>query len=209
MSTATTHRRIEQLAAAFIDMLPTLKASPAMQAKAIETALLEPSYTEMCGIAAAIAAYGNQGTLVSRLRGGSAALSTAALVDVLFGRQRQPLTWCPHRSTIDGDPVMVAAVLRHAGCPSCFASRTKAADEQLATDTVCDVCGADDGKVTPRLMPFAATMVTLFTGKCCDPLFDYETPGSTTIRFRRVGRNEACPCGSTRKFKRCHGVVLV
>jgi preprotein translocase subunit SecA len=23
--------------------------------------------------------------------------------------------------------------------------------------------------------------------------------------FARVGRNEPCPCGSGRKFKRCHG----
>jgi preprotein translocase subunit SecA len=28
---------------------------------------------------------------------------------------------------------------------------------------------------------------------------------SALDRFANVGRNDACPCGSGRKYKRCHG----
>jgi len=30
--------------------------------------------------------------------------------------------------------------------------------------------------------------------------------GRTLVRsYPKVGRNESCPCGSNKKFKRCHG----
>ena len=31
-------------------------------------------------------------------------------------------------------------------------------------------------------------------------------PGAIKIGTQKVGRNEPCPCGSGRKYKRCHGV---
>ncbi len=37
------------------------------------------------------------------------------------------------------------------------------------------------------------------TGKGCAP-FKYQERG-----VKKVGRNESCPCGSDKKFKKCHG----
>ena len=38
-------------------------------------------------------------------------------------------------------------------------------------------------------------------------LWSYETPNSenTPIISKKIGRNEACPCGSGKKYKNCHG----
>ncbi len=35
---------------------------------------------------------------------------------------------------------------------------------------------------------------------------DYTFAVPSTQRVPNVGRNEACPCGSGRKYKKCHGV---
>jgi len=43
-----------------------------------------------------------------------------------------------------------------------------------------------------------------------------ETPKATVVRtkealppeYRSVGRNDLCPCGSGKKFKKCHGAGL-
>ena len=32
-----------------------------------------------------------------------------------------------------------------------------------------------------------------------------ETPEPAPAQFEGVGRNDACPCGSGKKFKKCHG----
>ena len=34
---------------------------------------------------------------------------------------------------------------------------------------------------------------------------NFETPKSTNANFSGVGRNDPCPCGSGKKFKKCHG----
>ncbi len=53
--------------------------------------------------------------------------------------------------------------------------------------------------------------ITNLNGKT---LFSFRTPSSTTIDFVekkpvrqiiRVGRNDLCPCGSGKKYKKCHG----
>ena len=56
--------------------------------------------------------------------------------------------------------------------------------------------------------------VTSYQGKT---VFTYRTPSSSTIDFvkeanrlgrlksSKVGRNEPCPCGSGKKYKKCHG----
>lgn len=209
MTTATTHRRIEQIAAAFIDLLPSIESNPDTMAKAGALAALEPGFARMAAGAARLAAIGETTTLVSRCRGPELAISQAVIVDVLYGKTRPGLTWCPHRHTFDGDPLLVSAALRYAGCTPCCITRAEGAAKLLAADSTCDVCGGDNGKVRPRLMPHAAAMVSIYTGRCCDPLFDFDTPGAITTTFRKLGRNEPCPCGSTRKFKRCHGAVKV
>ncbi|OGD24865.1 preprotein translocase subunit SecA [Candidatus Azambacteria bacterium RIFCSPHIGHO2_01_FULL_40_24] len=35
---------------------------------------------------------------------------------------------------------------------------------------------------------------------------NFETPKSTTADFSNVGRNNPCPCGSGKKYKKCHGM---
>ena len=82
-----------------------------------------------------------------------------------------------------------------------------ATDDQLNADSSCDVCGQDNGSVRPRVTPFGAALVHFFTGRCCDELFDYGTPDTRTATFRRLARNEPCPCRSGRKFKHCCATV--
>jgi preprotein translocase subunit SecA len=35
---------------------------------------------------------------------------------------------------------------------------------------------------------------------------DPDGPGSQTFGSQKIGRNDPCPCGSGKKYKRCHGV---
>jgi hypothetical protein len=131
----------------------------------------------------------------------------AAVVDTLFGRERKPVRWCSHRAgrSTDG-PTLVHAALRFAGCPSCCTVEYGLHAARLEADNACDVCGEVDvsGTVRPRVLPLGPMLVTLHTGPCCDPLFDYASPVGTTRIVQAPGRNEPCPCGSGRKYKHCH-----
>jgi uncharacterized protein YchJ len=43
----------------------------------------------------------------------------------------------------------------------------------------------------------------LFLSKADDIMFLYDA--EEVVGFAKVGRKEQCPCGSRRKYKRCHG----
>ncbi len=101
-------------------------------------------------------------------------------------------------------PVTPTAATRFAGCVDCVRDHLLEHDADLRTDTACDVCGADNGTVSQRLVPWCGALVSIWTGECCDELVEYGEPEATTT-YLQVGRNDACPCGSGRKFKRCHG----
>lgn len=207
-ATVETHRRIERLAAAMLDMVAGLECDPAMFAQMAECATVQAGYRSVLdSMAVTYAAHAGRGTVVEYERGRPLALMQATLTDVMFGRDRVPLTWCEHRTLFDTRTTMIVAALRYAGCPTCVQARTTAALASLTVDTACDVCGADHGIVTERVVPFGYALASVYTGRCCHDLFTYATPVRTTTyrRTDHTGRNDPCPCGSGRKFKVCHG----
>ena len=50
----------------------------------------------------------------------------------------------------------------------------------------------------------ATTIMARLAESCADVSRDPEEPSS----WGKVGRNEACPCGSGKKYKHCHGVLV-
>lgn len=82
---------------------------------------------------------------------------------------------------------------RSTSCPACEVRETHA---YVLTDT-CEDCGAI---CIEQSMRDGRRWGDLEQG-------DLYRPGAVVLEFRRpkVGRNEPCPCGSGRKFKRCHG----
>jgi len=42
------------------------------------------------------------------------------------------------------------------------------------------------------------------TAQMNDRLMELEPKGHTLVRRVKIGRNEPCPCGSGKKFKKCH-----
>jgi hypothetical protein len=205
-ATEAVHRRVEQLAAALLDMAPAAERDPAVLAGAAAFAAVQArNMSTLDAAAVRYAEHHGTARVVAYERGRPLALMQATLADVVLGRDRPPITWCAHRSFIDTRPAFIVAALRFAGCPTCVQERTSAAAAELEHDTQCDVCGADHGLVTERVVPFAYATASVYTGPCCDQLFDYAAPvvTRTYMRAQRVGRNDPCPCGCGRKAKRC------
>ena len=62
-----------------------------------------------------------------------------------------------------------------------------------------------DGKATKKLQEFfEADIDQKVIAKMNDRLMDLEPKGHTLVRRVKIGRNDPCPCGSGKKFKRCH-----
>jgi preprotein translocase subunit SecA len=62
---------------------------------------------------------------------------------------------------------------------------------------------------TPKLQTFSSDNVSTTGGQT--PVYtnaeEQEAPKQQPIRVEKtVGRNDACPCGSGKKFKNCHGI---
>lgn len=60
----------------------------------------------------------------------------------------------------------------------------------------------------PRSVIFTTSMAIAVKGKqiaIADPEFGVDEPNAPNIVFPKVGRNVPCPCGSGKKYKRCHG----
>jgi uncharacterized protein len=58
-------------------------------------------------------------------------------------------------------------------------------------------------------LPYAIKEIYDFWKSRREPFGDLETPSNDNSRpyGRKVGRNESCPCGSGRKYKRCCGAI--
>lgn len=67
-------------------------------------------------------------------------------------------------------------------------------------DGQCDGCGQPTELVSAYLTTFGAISIS---GHLCDACKDAMTRQAATVMA--VGRKEECPCGSGRRFKRCHG----
>lgn len=67
-------------------------------------------------------------------------------------------------------------------------------------DGQCDGCGQPTELVSPYLTTFGAISIS---GHLCDACKDVMTRQASTVVA--VGRKEPCPCGSSRRFKHCHG----
>lgn len=85
--------------------------------------------------------------------------------------------------------------------PSCMAKvdeNAKAAG--FNWDHHCDGCGRPAEVVFPYLTTFGPLSIS---GHLCERCKRGMTQSSVTVSA--VGRKAACPCGSGRRFKRCHG----
>gem|GEM_PF-2786440 len=202
--TETVHQRIEALAAALIDITSHLDLTDPATLEHLRRYAPTGSGAVLNETAIRLAADGERPSLVAYNTGPELALLQATLADISFSKARATLTYCQHITSITDAPCMVFAPLRRVVCPVCVPLIcTPEIKTQLDNDNACDVCGADRGSVTPRILPLGpVAYVNMFTGPCCDELFNYVEPVRTRT-YRKVGRNEPCPCGSGRKVKRC------
>jgi preprotein translocase subunit SecA len=58
-----------------------------------------------------------------------------------------------------------------------------------------------------RMMQFNHAEAPTLTGSAEAIPAEPESPVPFQREVRKIGRNEACPCGSGRKFKQCHGAL--
>ncbi|MFB7289009.1 SEC-C metal-binding domain-containing protein [Actinacidiphila glaucinigra] len=88
--------------------------------------------------------------------------------------------------------------------PACIA---KVDEHAKATgfhwDHQCDGCGQPTEVVFPYLTTFGPLTIS---GHLCKPCSTERTEtAAAAAAFQVVGRKSDCPCGSGRRFKRCHG----
>jgi preprotein translocase subunit SecA len=79
--------------------------------------------------------------------------------------------------------------------------------EDVPDDEVLDIGpgepGSEDEVVRPDPMILGAGRARSLSGEVVAPL------GGTGLQdWSTVGRNDPCPCGSGKKFKKCHGAAL-
>ena len=172
-TTTAVHRRIEQIAAELLDALPDVEFGASEKAEAQRFAAMWP---DMDTLASRAAERTSPMTAMLFECGPNLAIIHATITDVLLSPMRPPWQWCPHRDSFFGEQVVCIPAMRAAGCPSCALALARLSRDRLATDHRRDVCGVDSNLLTPRALPFAAAVVSMFTGSCCDPLFDYAVP---------------------------------
>lgn len=71
-------------------------------------------------------------------------------------------------------------------------------------------CQNNDDSETKQNMPnpFNVCCVMDYVAGLLDFVPSQEPANSRPIKIVSVGRNEPCPCGSGRKYKKCHGGTL-
>jgi len=94
----------------------------------------------------------------------------------------------------------VAIVTACAGALAAFTIRNGEAVADAESEPICESCFDEHDREVRFTLPYEAF-----------PLFDVEAApephpdGPSEPAAPRVGRNEPCPCGSGRKYKKCHG----
>lgn len=208
MSTAETHTKIHELAASFIEYAERLENDPDAYIALHERygRLIEPDNDAMLDMAASLAYAHGKVSVQEFERGKHMAVAQATTLTAL-DPDGVDYRWCQHRPAGFADLTgasIVSPAMKYAGCPQCVSRRARSVAELLKLDESCDVCGERSEMLQPLVRTIGSVMVSLFVGDCCIELITYLEPVST-MTITRVGRNEPCPCGSTRKFKRCCG----
>ncbi|MEU8906532.1 SEC-C metal-binding domain-containing protein [Streptomyces mirabilis] len=159
-----------------------------------------------CTMAAAAAARGDRaflGTLpddLARRRG----MVRPRLKMMLAAFSARPAHLCGHTNQVR--PMLLSCDPPSITCmqPACLAK----VDEAVRTtgyrwDHQCDACGHRVDLVYPYLTTLGPLSIS---GHLCKPCTEAMTEGSTQVAdIGDVARKEPCPCGSGRRFKRCHG----
>lgn len=199
--TEAAHRRIEQIALELLDRSADeageATAPLAAAIRLAERTVAEPAL-ECIGVA--LAATSGRATKNTYRRGPKLALACAAVTWTLHEGPFSILDWRATKNEL----LFVVPALRTAAPAAEIVELGEAAEAALAGDTSCEVCGVDSGVVTPYATTMGVAVLLLHVGPCCRWLFAYPEPVDTAV-YRRVGRNDPCPCGSGRKLKRCHG----
>lgn len=89
--------------------------------------------------------------------------------------------------------------------PECMAKVDQLAQtEGFRWDNHCDGCGRYTKVVTPYLTTLGPLSIS---GHLCEPCADVMTVDAVQAadEVQAVSRKSPCPCGSGRRFKRCHG----
>jgi SEC-C motif len=135
----------------------------------------------------------------------------AVIADVTSAPDRTPITGCEHAPSIE-DPgrKFIDATMRTLSCDACTVNAFELdpdAERLMNQDVWCDLCGVDTGRpvdqgggTSGHVRTYGKFLLRIWTCIDCER---YLTAGVDQIT--RVPRNAPCPCGSGRKFKRCHG----
>ncbi|GAA2972266.1 SEC-C metal-binding domain-containing protein [Streptomyces enissocaesilis] len=89
--------------------------------------------------------------------------------------------------------------------PACIAKVDQNAQRQgFRWDNHCDGCG----RPTEVVFPYMTTLGPLsISGHLCKPCSTEMTSAAQQLVSEAMARKDPCPCGSGRRFKRCHGRV--
>lgn len=112
---------------------------------------------------------------------------------------------CPHTDQIRPQLLVCDPPALNCMAPVCM-TEAAAARERIGVcwDHQCDACGHHAQTLTPVLLGLGPLSIS---GHLCTPcLRDASTAAlDASEDVRPIGRKTACPCGSGRRFKRCHG----
>ena len=91
---------------------------------------------------------------------------------------------------------------RHGGCPKNRSIDTP--DGEPGLNYLCAECKHSFNHIDPSMQ----VMCDLLRQNRPPSDLGVELAARDAARYADVGRNEPCPCGSGKKFKRCHGGEL-
>jgi preprotein translocase subunit SecA len=131
-------------------------------------------------------------------------LKAQLMVDQEPLRPPEPLLWTPRPSAPDGDGGRRAPTMRYNALgilEPVPAEEDVAASAGGGTDVALDVAPAEPPK---RAAATKRDPVVVGAGKPRS----LKQPAAMPANWSDVGRNDPCPCGSGKKFKKCHGAAL-
>jgi preprotein translocase subunit SecA len=117
--------------------------------------------------------------------------------------QRDPLVEY-QREAYDAFSVLMARV-RDEAVRFFFSMVARTAEPQQRVDRVSDARVRLTSAASPQVAPAAAAAAAPAGGKASATAAARQATQGTVVKGERVGRNDPCPCGSGRKYKKCHG----